>query len=82
MANYRAVGLSVVAVGATIFFAILAALICLAINYNDQRQIRVPDLMIEDTRNSTRVGVAGASRGAQVPWISSSLAEDFRIMQR
>ena len=41
------------------------------------KEIRVPGLMAEETLNRTRVGVTRASRGEQVPWISSSLAEDF-----
>src|ERR1700756_5767911 len=41
------------------------------------KEIRVPDLAAEETLNRTRVGVTRASRGEQVPWISSSLAEDF-----
>src|SRR4051812_33894942 len=41
------------------------------------KEIRVPDLMAEETLNRTRVGVTRASRQEQVPWISSSLAEDF-----
>jgi Tfp pilus assembly protein PilF len=41
------------------------------------KEIRVPNLMAEETLNRTRVGVTRASRGEQVPWISSSLAEDF-----
>src|SRR6201997_1175007 len=41
------------------------------------KEIRVPDLTAEETLNRTRVGVTRASRGEQVPWISSSLAEDF-----
>src|SRR6476469_4341166 len=40
-------------------------------------EIRTPDLMAEETLNRTRVGVTRASRQEQVPWISSSLAEDF-----
>src|SRR5437016_144617 len=36
------------------------------------KEIRVPDLMAEETLNRTRVGVTRASRGEQVPWISSS----------
>jgi Caspase domain/Tetratricopeptide repeat len=43
------------------------------------KEIRTPDLMAEETLNRTRVGVTRASRGEQVPWISSSLAEDFSI---
>src|SRR6202140_4137656 len=41
------------------------------------KEIRVPDLMAEETLNRTRVGVPRASSSEQVPWISSSLAEDF-----
>jgi tetratricopeptide (TPR) repeat protein len=41
------------------------------------KEIRVPDLMAEETLNRTRVGVTRASHSEQVPWISSSLAEDF-----
>jgi hypothetical protein len=44
------------------------------------KEIRVPDLMAEETLNRTRVGVTRASRSEQVPWISSSLAEDFSFM--
>src|SRR6202034_1790923 len=42
--------------------------------------IRLPDLMAEETLNRTRVGVTRASRSEQVPWISSSLAEDFSFI--
>ena len=45
------------------------------------KEIRVPDLMAEETLNKTRVGVTRASRSEQVPWISSSLAEDFSFIQ-
>ena len=41
------------------------------------KEIRVPDLTAEETLNRTRVGVTRASRSEQVPWISSSLADDF-----
>jgi lipoprotein NlpI len=44
------------------------------------KEIRVPDLMADETLNRTRVGVTRASRSEQVPWISSSLAEDFSFM--
>jgi lipoprotein NlpI len=44
------------------------------------KEIRVPDLMAEETLNKTRLGVTRASRGEQVPWISSSLAEDFSFI--
>src|SRR4051812_31013710 len=44
------------------------------------KEIRVPDLMAEETLNRTRVGVTRSSRSEQVPWISSSLAEDFSFI--
>lgn len=44
------------------------------------KEIRTPDLMAEDTLNRTRMGVTRASRQEQVPWISSSLAEDFSFI--
>jgi Tfp pilus assembly protein PilF len=44
------------------------------------KEIRVPDLMAEETLNRTRVGVTRASRSEQVPWISSSLAQDFSFI--
>ncbi|MGJ4993199.1 caspase family protein [Bradyrhizobium sp. HKCCYLS3077] len=44
------------------------------------KEIRVPDLTAEETLNRTRVGVTRASRSEQVPWISSSLAEDFSFV--
>lgn len=44
------------------------------------KEIRVPDLMAEETLNRTKMGITRASRGEQVPWISSSLAEDFSFI--
>jgi len=44
------------------------------------KEIRVPDLMAEETLNRTRVGVSRASGSEQTPWISSSLAEDFSFI--
>lgn len=44
------------------------------------KEIRVPDLTAEQTLNRTRVSVTRASRSEQVPWISSSLAEDFAFI--
>ena len=44
------------------------------------KEIRTPELMAEETLNRTRVGVSRASRNEQVPWISSSLAEDFSFI--
>jgi uncharacterized caspase-like protein len=39
--------------------------------------IRVPGLTAEQTLNKIRISITRASRGEQVPWISSSLADDF-----
>ncbi len=44
------------------------------------KEIKVPDLTAEQTLNRTRVNVTRASRSEQVPWISSSLAEDFAFL--
>lgn len=44
------------------------------------KETRVPGLTAEETLNRTRVGVTRASRSEQVPWISSSLAEDFSFI--
>ena len=44
------------------------------------KEIRTPDLKAEETLNRTRLGVTRASRQEQVPWISSSLAEDFSFI--
>jgi lipoprotein NlpI len=44
------------------------------------KEMRVADLTAEETLNRTRVGVTRASRSEQVPWISSSLAEDFSFI--
>src|SRR3982075_776288 len=44
------------------------------------KEIRVPDLMAEETLNRTRVGVTRASRSEQVPRVSSPLAEDFSFI--
>ena len=44
------------------------------------KQIRVSGLAADETLNRTRLGVARASGREQVPWISSSLAEDFSFI--
>jgi hypothetical protein len=44
------------------------------------KAVRVPDLMAEETLNRTRLGVTRASGSEQVPWISSSLAEEFSFI--
>src|SRR6476620_6776291 len=41
------------------------------------KEIRVPNLMAEETLNRARLGATRSSRQEQGPWISSSLAEDF-----
>lgn len=42
-----------------------------------REEIRAPGLSAEEAFNRTRTAVTRASRGEQVPWISSSLADDF-----
>ncbi|MCG6207922.1 caspase family protein [Rhodopseudomonas sp. HC1] len=44
------------------------------------KEIGVPGLGAEEALNRTRVGVTRASRSEQVPWISSSLADDFSFV--
>ena len=44
------------------------------------KEIRAAGLSAEETLNRTRVSVTRASRSEQVPWISSSLAEDFSFV--
>jgi tetratricopeptide (TPR) repeat protein len=44
------------------------------------KEIRTPDAAIEEALNRTRVNVTRASHSEQVPWISSSLAEDFSFV--
>ncbi len=41
------------------------------------KEFRVPGLTAEEALNRTRKGVSLASQGDQVPWFSSSLAEEF-----
>lgn len=41
------------------------------------REIRAPGIGIEQSLSGTKTGVTRASRGEQVPWLSSSLAVDF-----
>ncbi|NEV78551.1 tetratricopeptide repeat protein [Rhodopseudomonas sp. BR0C11] len=42
-----------------------------------REEVRAPGLSAEEAFNRTRTAVTRASRGEQVPWISSSLADDF-----
>ena len=44
------------------------------------KEIGAPGLTAEEMLNRTRVNVTRASRSEQVPWISSSLAEDFAFV--
>jgi hypothetical protein len=44
------------------------------------KQIRTPGLMAEEALNQTRAAVTRVSHSEQVPWISSSLAEDFAFV--
>jgi tetratricopeptide (TPR) repeat protein len=41
------------------------------------REIRVPGASAEQSLKNTQAGVIAASRGEQLPWLSSSLATDF-----
>ena len=41
------------------------------------KEIRSPNLAAEEVFNHTRLGVALASKDDQVPWVSSTLVEDF-----
>jgi tetratricopeptide (TPR) repeat protein len=45
------------------------------------KEMRSPGLSIEAMFDRTRIGVRRASRGEQVPWVSSSLLEDFYLSQ-
>jgi hypothetical protein len=46
------------------------------------KEIRVPNLTAEEAFNRTRVGVSRVSKGDQIPWFSSSLAEEFSFGPR
>jgi formylglycine-generating enzyme required for sulfatase activity len=41
------------------------------------KELRVPNLSAEEVFNHTRVGVSRASNNEQVPWVASSLLEEF-----
>jgi hypothetical protein len=43
------------------------------------KEMRSPNVTVEEIVNRTRIGVSRASTGEQVPWISSSLVEDFYL---
>jgi formylglycine-generating enzyme required for sulfatase activity len=41
------------------------------------KELRTPDISAEEALTHTRIGVSTASNGAQVPWVASSLVDDF-----
>ena len=41
------------------------------------REIRAPGVSAEQSFRSTQAGIVSASRGEQIPWLSSSMATDF-----
>jgi len=41
------------------------------------KEMRAPDITAAQIFDRTRIGVSRASRNEQVPWVSSSLVEDF-----
>jgi tetratricopeptide (TPR) repeat protein len=43
------------------------------------KEMRSPGLTIDEIFNRTRIGVSRVSKGEQVPWISSSLTDDFYL---
>jgi len=43
------------------------------------KEMRSPNLTVEEIFNRTRIGVSRVSKGEQVPWISSSLVDDFYL---
>jgi formylglycine-generating enzyme required for sulfatase activity len=46
------------------------------------KQMGVPDLSAEQVFNRVRFAVTRATDGAQVPWVSSSLVDEFRFGER
>ena len=46
------------------------------------KEIRVPNLTAEEAFNRTRVGVSRVTKMDQIPWFSSSLAEEFSFGPR
>ena len=43
------------------------------------KELRVPNLTAEEVFNRARIGVSRASNNEQVPWVASSLVEEFRF---
>jgi formylglycine-generating enzyme required for sulfatase activity len=46
------------------------------------KEMRVPNLTAEEVFNRARIGVSRASRNEQVPWVASSLVEEFYFNTR
>ena len=46
------------------------------------KELRVPNLTAEEVFNRARIGVSRASNNEQVPWVASSLVEEFRFGSR
>ena len=43
------------------------------------KNVGVPDLTADDALNRTRIAISAATHGEDVPWVSSSMAEDFSL---
>jgi hypothetical protein len=43
------------------------------------KNVGIPNLTAEEALNRTRLAISAATHGEQVPWVSSSLAEDFTL---
>jgi formylglycine-generating enzyme required for sulfatase activity len=46
------------------------------------KELRSPNLTAEEVFNRARIGVSRASNGEQIPWVSSSLSEEFYFGSR
>ena len=46
------------------------------------KELRTPNLSAEQVFNRTRISVSRASRGEQVPWVASSLLEEFNFREK
>ncbi|MGU3538647.1 SUMF1/EgtB/PvdO family nonheme iron enzyme [Methylobacterium sp. A54F] len=43
------------------------------------KELRAPNITAEEAFSHTRIGVSRASKAEQVPWVASSLSEEFRF---
>jgi Caspase domain/TIR domain len=43
------------------------------------KNVGIPNLTAEEALNRTRLAISAATHGEQVPWVSSSIAEDFTL---